>query len=149
MSPQHFQWTEEELLDKLRELADGDDPPTKQDVEDDPNAPGQTTYHRRFGTFSNACALAGLDARDGEKKGNRYSDTELINWIRRLEANGKPPRPVEFKRDDRAPNPSVFRSRFGSWDDALRAAGHESRVPAREDLIRLIDRYVAEHGETP
>ncbi len=149
MAPQHFQWTEEEMLDRLRALADGDDPPTKQEVRDDPDTPSFSTYRRRFGRYSHACELAGLDARHGEKKGNRYSDTELINWIRRLAANGKPPGPVDLKRDDRAPNPSVFRSRFGSWDEALEAAGYESEVPPRGELTRLIDEYVAEHGATP
>ena len=149
MSPQHFLWSEEEMLDRLRALADGDDPPTKQEVRDDPDTPSFSTYRRRFGRYAHACELAGLNARHGEKKGRRYSDPELINWIRRLAANGKPPGPVELKRDERAPNPNVFRSRFGSWDEALHAAGYESRVPAREDLIRLIDEHVAEHEQTP
>ena len=156
MSKYQRRWGEEELLDKLRELADGDDAPTEREVQETPDAPSPRTYARRFGAYSTACKRAGLNARDVENYTdnmgnyvNRYTDQELIDWIQRLEKNGKPPEWGQVKEHDDAPDPETFRDRFGSWDDVLRAAGYESRVPAREDLIRLIDRYVAEHGETP
>ena len=149
MSKYQRRWTEEELLDKLRELADGDNPPTESELQATPDAPSSRTYARRFGAYSTACELAGLDARDMGCYANRYTDTELIEWIQKLEKNGKPPEFGDMKACDEAPSPITLRERFGSWDDALRAAGYESRVPAREDLIRLIDEHVAEHGQTP
>jgi len=149
MSKYQRRWTEEELLDKLRELADGDNPPTENELEAASDAPSSRTYARRFGAYTTACELAGLDARDRGCYANRYTDDELIEWIHQLEKNGKPPEFGDMKDCDEAPSPIIYRERFGSWDDALHAAGYDSRVPDRGALIRLIDRHVAEHGRTP
>lgn len=54
-------YTDEELLEKLRELAEQyDGPLTKSAVNRADGYPGATTYYRRFGSWENAKEKAGL-----------------------------------------------------------------------------------------
>lgn len=55
------QYSREELLEKLRQLADErEETITRSDVDEAENVPSTTTYTRRFGSWKNAKRLAGI-----------------------------------------------------------------------------------------
>ena len=113
------QYTDEELLDHLRELADGDEAPTRHEV-NSAEGPSGYTYHRRFDSYNAAVEQAGLTP---NTRGREYSDEELLDWIRGFVAEvGAVPK-VEDARSWPGPSPVTYWHRFGSWKAAVREAG--------------------------
>ena len=116
-------YSDEDLLNWVRRLADGDVPPTRCEVESS-EGPSYTTYHRRFGSWNAAVEAAGFESRAWR---GEYTDEELLGWIDAyVEEFGVPP-----LGNDLAgwPGPSAYfyRKRFGSVREATRAAGYEPR----------------------
>lgn len=76
---------------------------------------------------------------DGKQRGRPrlYSDVELLELIRQFHAGaGRPPTMVEFNDPERKsdyPSAGTYVKRFGSWANAIEAAGFDrpKRGPRR------------------
>jgi hypothetical protein len=113
-------YNREMLLETLRQLADqlGRAPTTRELVEY--GLPCQATYTARFGSWAAALAEIGL-----QPKGSRlYERDELLDVLREVaEELGHPPTHAELWEREGLPRPTTYEYRFGSWNQALEAAG--------------------------
>lgn len=129
-----------ELLDEIRRLG-GDDPPTATEM-DQKGRYSKPTYRDRFGTWSAALEAAGYERPSG-RFSHRVPSDELLAELCRL-GGDDPPTQAELERNGRYWQ-GTYRERFGSWDDALQAAGYEpladrrSNIPDEELLAALRD----------
>jgi len=138
----------DDLLEELHQLReDLGRIPTGDQV----NEHGQfsrSTYQKRFGSWSAALDEA-FD--DTSEAGAHVSNAELLAELERVaDEYGTPPR-FEDMRQHGHYRARTYVGRFGSWDDALDAAGIDP--PTREiptaDLIADLHRLRDELGERP
>ena len=112
-------YTDTELLDLLREFADEHGhPPTAPEVNDKDGFPGADTFVGHFGTWNNAIDAAGFEPRL-----RRRSDEELLAELREFASNGEYPTHTAVGNCEDMASPSTYKRRFGSWSNALDAAG--------------------------
>lgn len=154
-------YSRKELLEWLRELTDDETPPTQRDLEQHSEAPTAATYRNQFGSWEKALREAGFDEetishRAGVGDASVYSDEELCQYLQSLAAElDRSPRRVEVQeRSDISV--STFSRRFGSFNDALRAAGLAVTKPhdedpkySREELLEYIRELTAEQLKPP
>jgi DNA-binding transcriptional regulator YiaG len=154
-------YSREELLQWLRELGDGDTPPTQDDLADHPKSPSGQTYRNRFESFAQALLDAGFPAESinqptkGENQ-RLYSDEELLSELRRLADDlARPPRLADISNRSSVSTSTINR-RFGSFNNALRAAGlditkrHDQDPKySREELLEHIRAITAESLTPP
>lgn len=87
----------------------------------------------------------------------RFSDAEILAALRTAwEEAGRAPTVKEWLAEGRRPTPSVVSARFGSWVDALRAAGIPGAEPragipsrrarTREKALALLREVAGRHG---
>lgn len=134
--------SDEQLLDEIGRMADVlGRPPTYGEM-DELGAHSPSTYRRRFGSWREAVREAGFstDPLSGGAK-RRIPERELLGELRRLaDEYGRTPTYEELQADGQYAG-ATYLSRFGSWNEALEAAGLEprpfrgDRIPTRE-LIR-------------
>lgn len=127
-----------ELLAELRRLADEHgDRPTVELMNDE----GQywvSTYRRRFGSWTNALTDAGFEPADARTTA-RISEEQLLAALNEMAAaRGATPTFQEMERDG-AYSPRTYVDRFGSWNDALGAAGLEPRGSGKVSDADLLD----------
>ena len=130
-STRHQQVSDDALLADLHRLRDElGRVPTATDVVEEGNH-GIATYQRRFGSWS-----AALDAAEIESEPDGPSDDELLADLHRLhEERDKVPSLLDV-HDDGQYTEKKYRSRFGSWREALDAAGFDpDRGPTDEELL--------------
>jgi len=140
--------SDEELLRSIREIATDDEPPTLQEYREDGEYGAQTIYDR-FGSWNAAVEDAGFGSRDPDGK---IPKSDLLDELRRIaDKDGDPPTVAEM-REEGAHWVSTYRNRFGSWNDALAAAGFEPRStpkPSREELIAALQDLASELDKRP
>lgn len=147
--------SDEDLLDEIGRMADVlGRPPTYGEM-DELGAHSPSTYRRRFGSWREAVREAGFSTEPisgGAKR--RIPERELLDELRRLaDEYGRPPTYEELQADGRFAG-ATYLSRFGSWNEALEAAGLESRlfrgdrIPTRE-LIRKLRALAVRVGRRP
>lgn len=142
-----MRYTDEELLDGIRTLADdlGRQPTLSEYRERGPH--GATTLFGRFGSWRGAIAAAGFDPRDPTSE---VTVEQLLAELRRL-GTRKGRRPTAAEMDaEGAHAVATYRRRFGTWSNALEAAGYEPIRLGRAteaELIRELRRVndVCEH----
>lgn len=144
------------IIDSLQAVADDlGEPPTRTQF-DERGVCSDGTVYNRFGSWDAALEAAGLDPE--APRGNtgasepRISDAELVADIQRLaDESGEPPTLQDY-RDAGEYGAQTMYDRFGSWNDALAAAGFETREAASkvstEDLIAELHR-LADDGTPP
>ena len=155
MSDTEREYSDSELLDHLRELADGEDAPSQREVEQS-DGPHPSTYVDRFGSWNGAARAAGLGPNTARRdKPRAYSDSELLDHLRELADGDNAPSQREIRASD-GPHPSTYLRRFTSWNAAARAAGLDPNIrgisqPARFSRDELLDqlREVADDGHAP
>jgi len=115
----------EELLDALRELAaDVDGTPTRQQMNDHGRY-SRSPYDTEFGGWNAALDAAGL----GTNKATDLTDDDLCADIQRVaDELGEAPTMREYD-DHGAYSVKPFKTHFGTWNDALRAAGLSVNKP--------------------
>jgi hypothetical protein len=83
----------------------------------------------------------------------QYSEEELKQTLQDLAAElGKTPSVSDLREADDVPNRSTFRTHFGCWSDALKAAGLEPQQPYsydRDELLAAIKRAADELDRRP
>lgn len=83
-----------------------------------------------------------------------YSDDELIDMIKNLGVKlNKTPTLQDLKNEKDYPHISVFRKRFGTWNDILELAGFKKNKIIKsytdDELIELLQKLANELGRTP
>lgn len=134
------------LIDDLKRLSEElGRTPTMEALEEH-SEHSQIPYKREFGTWNNALETAGLEPN------NRYdiTDDELLSDLRRLadQLGCTPLQTDVWKRGEFGV--STYKSRFGSWNGAIKEAGLEVTTHttlSKEKLERELSRLADEHGE--
>lgn len=142
--------SKEELIEELHRIAEKlNEKPTVEQM----NNHGEywvSTYRNRFGSWNDALSAAGYEV---ELKGADISKADLLEEIERLaDELDKTPTSDEMEEIGNYGSRTYYR-RFGSWNDALEAAGFEPLSPGKaatdEDLLAEIQRLTTDDGETP
>jgi hypothetical protein len=123
-------WSDEEILSGIRELADDlGRPPTSKEM-NERGVVSAVTVWKRFGSWTDALELAGFDV---DEQRYTYTEDELLDAIRTVtEDLGRWPTTSEFSAH--APmHASTVQDRFGSWTEALDAAGVRNGVGGRRE----------------
>jgi hypothetical protein len=108
-----------ELLAEIRRLADGSDPPSQAEMDTD-GAYAPETYRSRFGSWTAALREAGFTP---PTHGDRISDADLLDALTDL-ADRIESVPTSADMNEDGPySAATYINRFGSWRDALVAAG--------------------------
>ncbi|QSG10416.1 homing endonuclease associated repeat-containing protein [Halapricum desulfuricans] len=102
---------------------------------------GLSTYKNRFGSWNEALAAADLDSRPDRTQKSRDA---LLSEIKRITDDlGHTPTKREMSTYGNF-SPVTYRHRFGSWNEAIEAAGFESQSPKEripeEELINELQR---------
>lgn len=144
-------YSEEELLNIVKNLANEmNRTPRLSDLNKREDLPSPSTYQNNFESWN--AVLEKLDI-----PRNRYNDRgdELLNHLREMsEKLGRTPRVSDIDDADNRPSSVHFHKQFGSWNNALRAAGLEinkiggSRY-TEEELLCHIRELEDELGRTP
>jgi hypothetical protein len=109
-----------------------------------------STYRNRFASWNDALSAAGYKE---EPKGADIPKATLLEEINQLYNElGRTPTANEMENMGNYGARTYFR-RFGSWNDALEAAGLEPLSPGKsatdEDLLTEIKRLATDDGEAP
>lgn len=111
--------------------------------------PGYPRVQREFGTWDAALRAAGFEARPWRWKRGEVIDA-LRDWA---DHHGHPPTATDWQQATRQhPTPQTVARLFGSWPEALLAAGLSIRRRHRwqpEDILNAIRAWTAEHGRPP
>jgi 5-methylcytosine-specific restriction endonuclease McrA len=137
----------EELLSDLKRVASElGEPPTKSQYKKH-GTHSVSTIYREFGGMSAAREAAGLDGSDQRGGQNKATREALLNAIRDLQDElGRPPRREEMLEVGEF-SETPFRREFGSWGEAVVAAGYEPHRPSAE-LAQRVTCTCAWCGET-
>lgn len=93
--------------------------------------PSANTFAHHFGSWTAALKELGLTPRTGGRCRD-YDDEELLGALRQLAVElGHAPTISEMKARSDLPAASTFQRRFGTWNEALRAAGLTSTHGSR------------------
>lgn len=140
--------SDEAALDELRRLAgELGRTPTKRELREHGRY-SESVYRDRFGSWSSGLETAGMEPRSG---GSRISDEDLLAELQRLSKEHQNPPTVRILREHGEYSLPTYRDRFGSWHQALEAAGIESE-PARfsdESLLEELRQLADELGHAP
>lgn len=111
---------ENEELENLKQwIAEHGHVPTVSEINDDPKLPTSTYFFKHFLSYEKALEI--LKQKPHRK--SRWSDEELINTLQTFaEQHGRTPCTADFKSSE-PPYWTTFGKRFGSWANALEAAG--------------------------
>lgn len=135
----------EDLLEEIHRLADGEEPPSSIEMEEDGRY-SAVTYENRFGSWRAALEAAGFDGPRWEQ-----TDEDLLAALRAMADDlGRSPTSAEMKAD--GPHTAkTYQRRFGSWKAALEAAGLDP-VPQgypEPALLAELRRLADELGRVP
>lgn len=143
-----FEHEEGELIAELQRLHDElGRTPARQHM-DEHGKYGRNVYETRFGTWNDALRAAGLELNHERN----YSRERLIQAIRDLaEELDAVPRRDQMRNEGKfAEKP--YRREFGTWNQALRAAGYDpvdrKNIP-REELLNALKNLADRLGKTP
>ena len=140
----------EDLVDELERLRDDRGQIPTADQMDEQGAYAYITYYERFGSWANALeeVFGEVPAREWE----HVSDAELIAELQRL-AGDDGDRPTTIDVEERGTHAvTTYRDRFGSWRNALTAAGFEPPPPqgvTTEELLAEVRRLHDDLGGRP
>lgn len=112
-------FSDEELLDALREVEEkfGDTKATT--INDAEEFPAASTYSGRFGGMENAREKAGVEKRNN----GPYSDEELLEDLKKVYKTHGNTKAETLNRTEDSATAKVYKDRFGSLSNARRKAG--------------------------
>jgi hypothetical protein len=139
-SPGNQKLSEEELLNQIDSLANGDEPPSHEEFNKCTETVSVTTVARRFGTWSEAVRTAGYSPNL-----ETLSEEELLNQIDSLADGDEPPSHEEFKNNSETASTEQVKNRFGTWNNAVKTAGYERSqlVLTQEQLLANLQRAIS------
>ncbi|RKS75783.1 hypothetical protein BDK61_4299 [Haloarcula quadrata] len=145
-----MQYSDDELLDEIRKLASElGHPPSLAEFREQ-GRHSASTYYSRFGSWNEAIEQAGYDPNESDSK---VSEADLLEELQRLADDlNKKPTALDMNKHGRYWR-STYKNEFGSWNNALEAAGFESEnvgaTITADELIEEINRLATEIGGTP
>jgi hypothetical protein len=146
-------YSDEELLDGLREFAaDLGRPPSQNEMKH--SGPySERTYADRFGSWNEALRAAGLETGTNDPDGRPPTpEDELLADLKAVaEIAGEAPS-TRIYREHGDYTVKTFCKRFGGWNPALRAAGFEPNVEINlsdQTLIAALREFAEELGQPP
>lgn len=119
----------QDLTEEIQRLADDlGRPPRRTDLRERGKF-STRPFDREFESWADALKAAGLEPGDRQRQPQNIPREELLDEIRRL-ANQllRPPSSREMEAAGRF-STTPYEYRFGSWNDAIRAAGFEPLQP--------------------
>lgn len=109
-----------------------------------------STYRRRFDSWNEALQAAGLEPTEPS---DPVDEDDLLAELRRLEAELDEPPSMTEMDEEGAYSPNTYVRRFGSWSEAIAAAGFESAPSpgetTDEELLEELHRLADELGHKP
>jgi len=146
---QRKRYSEEELLDELRRLDEKEGGPPTTEMMNEIGKYSHRIYNIRFGSWRAALKAAGLDLP------LRFEDVghdELLSDIQRVASLvGGTPRLTDMREFGEFP-PHWYRQEFGTWNEAIEAAGLEPNLRRdidSEELLAELTRLSGALGRTP
>ena len=126
--------------------------PEMRDFNRNQNYPSYNVYYNVFGSWNNAVIDAGLKPNYGGKKGNLYTDEELLKLLIQFYVeNGNSPTKSDFIGYP-YPGATTYVRRFGNWQKALKIVGLDVDSMVRRGIIETSDQkgrlgeiFVLEH----
>src|SRR3972149_10373533 len=140
-------YTDEELLESLRRFKGEEGRiPKQEDFVNNPKYPGFVTIVKWFGSWNNALKLSGL-----VNIFTNYTDEELLEFLIKFERKeGRIPRQEDFIGNPNCPSHNLYKSRFGSWNNAIKCAGLiPGQYISNEELLESLRRFKGEEGRIP
>jgi len=124
--------------------------PKIDDFQNNVSLPAPMTYFKAFGSWNNALREAGLEINIRKD----YTNKELINILKNLSKElGRSPMMKDLIPRKDLPESTIFKDRFGSWNNALIVAGlkvqYHFRKWAKEELMYWLRKKYEELGQTP
>ena len=149
-----FDISSEDLLDEIKRFVSVlGRAPTIAEM-NELGAYSERTYRRRFGSWSRSLERAGVEESERERDKTQITEQELIAALQAL-ANelGRSPS-FEDMRNSGKYGAATYLYRFGSWNQALRAAGLQPRLDSSDqipdrNLIIELRRLAGELGHIP
>lgn len=141
-------YSEAQLLSEIRQLSDGDTPPTKREFDNAVNTASETTVVNHFGSWNAAVEQAGFEPRQPGSPPTTRSD--IIDQIIMLSDSDTAPSSREFDSHPDTVSRATVRYHFGGYNNAVREAGlepHQENL-TREDLIEQLQ-DISEDGSAP
>lgn len=145
-----MKYSNEELLEEIRRLTQelGDTPSLAEFREQGEYS--ASTYYSRFGSWNDAIEAAGCQPNEPDSK---IPKEDLREEMQRLaEELGKKPTASEMNERGKYWR-STYKNEFGSWNEALKAAGFEPETIGANitdaELIKEIERLADELGHPP
>ncbi|MDP6626755.1 MAG: hypothetical protein QGG50_02550 [Methanopyri archaeon] len=137
--PRRSHYTDDELLDDLHRLAgELGRVPTSEDLRGRKGYPNTGTYQARFGSWSGALERAGFASVV------RYTDDDLIDALRYVaKVLGRLPTADDLRCRADLPAPATYYDHFGTWQNALLAAGLIDRKNGMTLIGRFEQRVIA------
>src|SRR3954452_19889318 len=103
--------------------------------------PSETTIRKKFGSWNNALEEAGIPI--NRKVKSWYTKEDIIKHLQSISKNDAITIAREYQKKYTSPSIETVISLFGSWNNALKAAGlKENRVLMdKEDIIKSIQKF--------
>lgn len=126
-------YTHEELLECLIGFVkENGRVPVASDFNNNPEYPNFATYQIHFGSWNKALEI-GLNIKREKYASEKYTNEELLNYLRLFEKdNGRPPIVEDFINNPKYPSFATYRIRFGSWINSLKLAGLDVDLMGRQ-----------------
>lgn len=144
-------WDRETIVAAIRaaQAANGRPPTQAEWRETTPDHPSVPVVLARFDSWTQALHTAGVTPARLP-----WDREAILGAMRRFAAEqGRPPSAGDWRRRDphgRWPNQTTVTERFGSWRDALVAAGFSARPQwSREEILTALRTFARQHGRPP
>lgn len=144
----HVDYSKEELVDWIDRLADGDTPPTREQMRMHDESPPKHAFVSVFGGWGAAVTSAGYTPRRGGPSKYSLGSGEILKQLRDAATNGRVTKP-EIKESDACQlSATTYRRRFGSVGVAALVAGVKLGRVSSDAMIRAV-RWIATRLSEP
>lgn len=137
-------YSDREILNQIKQVADGDVAPPSREFDDVKNTVSVSTIQSRFGSYNNAVRKAGL-----EPWSEKTTKQDVIEQLQHISENGVAPGIKEFNDHDYTSSQQVIYTHFNGYPEAVKAAGlNRDGKYTKEEIISHLQR-LGEDGEPP
>jgi superfamily II DNA or RNA helicase len=156
----NWHYTKDELITQLQKLAEElGKTPTGKNVDNDRMMADSSTFIHHFGSFNNALLAAGFQPNIKQLRVRRsYSRDELVAQLQKMaEELGRAPQVTDTRSDKTMASYKVFKRCFGSFNNALLAAGFQPKTRrsprrqpfSRDELLKQLLKKAKSLGRNP